>query len=106
MGSVLGWRKLAGALLSAVALVLGALPCAAQAMTNDCMSTMEKQAPHHPAQSEKAPAGPDCAIGCRLAPPVTPSISPPLPVSYAVAYSIKPTAEDGLTADPADPPPR
>lgn len=94
------------ALVGAIVLMVGALPCASQAMTNDCMASMAGHQGDRPAHSSKSLAGPDCAIGCRLAPPVAPSVVPPVPVSYSVTYPPVRVGGDGLPTDPADPPPR
>ena len=98
--------RMALALVGAIVLMVGALPCASQAMTDDCMASMagsQGDAAKHPSGG---PAGPDCAIGCRLAPPVAPSVAPPIAVTYSVTYTYKMERREGLPSDPADPPPR
>lgn len=93
------------AVFSALVLTLGVLPCEVQAMTADCEATMGGM-PDHGDEDGSSSKQIDCAIGCRLAPPLAPALVAPTAVRYAVHYTDKPQSEEGLTPDPAVPPPR
>lgn len=93
------------AVFSALVLTLGVLPCETQAMTADCEATMGAM-PHHGDDQGAPDKRVDCAIGCRLAPPLAPALVAPTAVLYSVRYTDTPQSGEGITPDPAVPPPR
>jgi len=93
------------AVFSALVLTLGVLPCETQAITAQCDTSMESMA-HHGDDPGPAAAQVDCAMGCRLAPPLAPALVAPTAVLYSVRYTGSPQSGEGITPDPAVPPPR
>ncbi len=93
------------ALLSALMLLAAPL-CVAQAKSADCETmTMPMDVGDH--QDQGAPISKlDCAVGCRVVPPLGPQVVAPMRVAYEVHFVTDLRTPVGIVVDPAVPPPR
>ena len=97
--------RMALALLSALMLLAAPL-CVAQAQSADC-ETMTMPMGGGDQQDHGAPASKlDCAVGCRVVPPLGPQVVAPMRVAYEVHFVTDLRTPVGIVVDPAVPPPR
>jgi|GEM_PF-3692477 hypothetical protein len=97
--------RVALALLSTLMLLAAPL-CVAQAQSADCdRMTMPMEVGDH--QDQGAPISKlDCAVGCRVVPPLGPQVVAPVRVAYEVHFVTDLRTPEGVVVDPAVPPPR
>ncbi|MBU2135326.1 MAG: hypothetical protein KKA45_03910 [Alphaproteobacteria bacterium] len=93
------------ALLSALMLLAAPL-CVAQAQSADCETmTMPIEVGDH--QDQGGPISKlDCAVGCRVVPPLGPQVIAPVRVAYEVHFVTDLRTPEGVVVDPVVPPPR
>lgn len=97
--------RVALALLSTLMLLAAPL-CVAQAQSADCdKMTMPMEVGDHQDQGARI-SKLDCAVGCRVVPPLGPQVIAPVRVVYEVHFVTDLRTPEGIVVDPAVPPPR